>query len=151
MLSLARVVNLWTSCIDYFTRQARGLSSIQQLLWQLSAALTNLVPRACVTLIQRTGNADQKDRSLWERDCAFNTNETKGSFSIVLTNKPRLHVAVNEGGLARGRNCNNSYCNHPSPFSVLHKVHFPLICQDANFSWYKLKTGFIDSFVSWQV
>ena len=34
---------------------------------------TTLVPRARVTLIQRTGNgrilgADQKDRSLWERD-----------------------------------------------------------------------------------
>ena len=37
-------------------------------------------------------------------------NEAKGSFSIVLTQKPSLHVAVNKGGFARGRNCNNSYC-----------------------------------------
>ena len=36
-------------------------------------------------------------------------NEAKGSFSIVLTLKPRLHVAVNKGGFARGRNCDNSY------------------------------------------
>ena len=39
----------------------------------------------------------------------FNINEAKGSFSIVLTHKPRLHVAVNKGGLARGRNCDGSY------------------------------------------
>jgi len=36
-------------------------------------------------------------------------NEPKGSFSIVLTLKPRLHVAVNKGGFAPGRNCDNSY------------------------------------------
>ena len=30
------------------------------------------------------------------------------SFSIVLIHKPRLHVAVNKGGPARGRNCDNS-------------------------------------------
>ena len=30
----------------------------------------------------------------------FNTNEAKGSFSIVLTNKPPLHVTVNKGGFA---------------------------------------------------
>ena len=33
----------------------------------------------------------------------------KGSFSIVLTLKPRLHVAGNRGGFGRGRNCDNSY------------------------------------------
>ena len=33
----------------------------------------------------------------------------KGSFSIGLTHKLRLHVAVNKRGLARGRNCDNSY------------------------------------------
>ena len=38
-------------------------------------------------------------------------NEANGSFSIVLTHKPRLHIAVNKGGLARGRNCDNSYCS----------------------------------------
>ena len=30
-------------------------------------------------------------------------------FSIVFTHKPRLHVAVNKGRFARGRNCDNSY------------------------------------------
>ena len=36
----------------------------------------------------------------------------KGSFSIVFTPQPRLHVAVNKGGLACGRkDCDNSYCN----------------------------------------
>ena len=30
-------------------------------------------------------------------------------FSIVFTHKPRLHVAVNKGGFARGRNFDNSY------------------------------------------
>ena len=52
----------------------------------------------------------------------FNTDEAKGSF------KPRLHVAVNKGGLPRGRNCDNSYllmtvcskrCHLPF-WSVLH-------------------------------
>ena len=28
-----------------------------------------------------------------------------------MTLKPRLHAAVNKGGSARGRNCDNSYCN----------------------------------------
>ena len=36
-------------------------------------------------------------------------NDAKGSFSIVLTPKPRLHVAVNKAGLARGRNFDKSY------------------------------------------
>ena len=31
------------------------------------------------------------------------------SFSIVLTLKPRLHVAENKGGFARGRNCDDNY------------------------------------------
>ena len=41
------------------------------------------------------------------------TNKAKGLFSIVLTPKPRLHVAVNKGSLARGRNCDNSYLVYP--------------------------------------
>ena len=40
----------------------------------------------------------------------YHINEAKGSFSIVLTLKPRLHGAVNKGGFARGRNYDNS-CN----------------------------------------
>ena len=40
---------------------------------------------------------------------AISLNEAKGSFSIVLAHKPRLHVVVNKGGLARGRNCDKSY------------------------------------------
>ena len=39
----------------------------------------------------------------------FDTNEANRSFSIVLTYKPRLHVAVNNRGFARERNCDNSY------------------------------------------
>ena len=33
----------------------------------------------------------------------------KGSFSIVLTLKSRLHVAGNKGGFGRGRNSDSSY------------------------------------------
>ena len=39
-------------------------------------------------------------------------NEAKGAFptfSIELTLDPRLHIVVNKGGFARGRNCFNSY------------------------------------------
>ena len=36
-------------------------------------------------------------------------NEAKESFLIVLTHKPRLHVAANKGSLARGFNCANGY------------------------------------------
>ena len=36
-------------------------------------------------------------------------NEAKGKFFFVLTLKPRLHVAVNKGGFARGRNCDSIY------------------------------------------
>ena len=44
-------------------------------------------------------------------------NEAKGSFFMVLTLKPHLHVAVNKGGFAYGRNCDNTY-----------SVFFFLIC-----------------------
>ena len=40
-------------------------------------------------------------------------NEAKGWFSIVLTHKPRLHVAVNKGGFAYGRNFDKGYCYTP--------------------------------------
>ena len=33
----------------------------------------------------------------------------RGSFSILLTHKPCLHVAVNKEGFVRGHNCDNSY------------------------------------------
>ena len=35
-------------------------------------------------------------------------NETKGSFSIALAHEPRLHVALEKRGLARGSNYNNT-------------------------------------------
>ena len=50
-----------------------GKESLEEDWAECHGRATNLVPRACVTLIQRMGNrhilgADQKDRSLWERD-----------------------------------------------------------------------------------
>ena len=50
------------------------------------------------------------------------------SFSIVLTLKPHLHVAVDKGGFARGRNCDNGY-SCPSPSQVQNFLGGALKCQ----------------------
>ena len=47
--------------------------------------------------------------NLWVGDSNSSYRSYKGSFSIVLTLKPRLHVAVNKGGFGRGRNCDDNY------------------------------------------
>ena len=52
--------------------------------------------------------------------------EAKGSFSIVLTHKPRLHVAVNKGGFARGSNFDNSYCLYERWWFAICKSGFSL-------------------------
>ena len=40
---------------------------------------------------------------------SWHTNEANGSFPIVLTPKPRLHVVVNKRNFVCGFNCNESY------------------------------------------
>ena len=63
-----------------------------------------LVFRACVILIQRTGNgrilgADQKDRSLWERDCV-----------VIQFRNDHARICVSEACLRHplARNSNNA-------------------------------------------